>query len=716
MASSRKNQENTSYQIVEQLKRQISRAGFRSWLGSWQGWGSVILLFLTLEIAVYSVEQARWITPQPSLTVVLALAVLTSWLLCKSRLPGMAIHPLLAFLGTMVTVWQASNLLSPLGIVSRVNQLILALQSWWQATSMAEPTEGTIHFAVFLIFFTWITGYISTWFLLRRQNAWVAILLGTITVLVNLSNLSEQHYTIFCFYILAALFLIGQTSLVGHHYWFKKHNITYPKRGIIYFMASLLCISTLAVSIAWLTPEIRVNRLETLISTEMPWKENVEEHFTNFFAAVPAKQPFLKSNEQREVLFGDSFDKGNQLQFAITSKQPRYWRVRTFDIYTSWGWTSSDTTAQVLMKGMPVTEAQKLSNRSEITYVVVPKLRTDIVLTAGEFVSSDTPVSMQRLIPLSFNIDLFDPSQVSSLPPDVTSLAHFLRSIQLTNTVTVTTPYLLRPEQRYTVTSNISLAKSDDLVKAGDDYPNWVTDYYLQLPIVLPERVRQLSEKVTKEVKTPYEKALAIKQYLSQIEYTSEIEPPPQGVDGVDHFLFTQKSGNCVHFASAMSVMLRSVGIPSRLCIGYFPDEWDTATGSSTLRAKHRHAWLEVYFPNYGWVEFEATPVIDSDIGTTPVADIEIDEDWGEGEILMEDEDEFLGGWGTGTTSRNRWGLTLPFAIIGIILLMFVLWLATSRWLRRFTRLDFASEVYGKMCFLASLTKLNPKLQQTPLE
>ena len=764
-------------------------ARFKSWLGSWPEWGSILLLFLVLEIVVRSIEQAQWITPQPSLTVILALAVLSGWLLSKSRLPSTATYPLAVVLGAMLTVWQASSLLPLLETASRVNQLAVALQSWWQATSVAKPSEGTIHFAVFLIFFTWIIGYISTWFIVRRQNAWVAVFLSGITILVNLSNLPERHYVFFFFYTLAALLLVGQTSLARQHYWFKKQDSTYPNQASIYFMTSLLCLSTLATSLAWLTPEIRVNRLETLITTEIPWRKNIEGRVTNFLAAVPAKQPFLKSSEQKELFFGDSFGQGDALQFIIISKQPSYWRTRMYDTYTSSGWISSQTTEQRLIPGIASTEEEGISQLSEITYTVIPKLRTDIVPTTGEFTSSNTLVSVQLLAPLSFDIDLVDPANDRSLPPDAASLARSLRAIQVANkefrlndlwqflpkdliltridalsysekegdfilepildsaqpttieltrmppgrtdTIAVITPLLFRHDQRYRVTASVSSAIPSDLSKVGDDYPRWVTDYYLQLPPTLPERVRQLSKTVTKEAKSSYDRALAIKQYLSQFAYTLEVKAPTQGVDGVDYFLFTQQSGNCVQFASAMTVMLRSVGVPSRFARGYTPGEWDVTIGSSALRAKDRHTWPEVYFPGYGWIGFEPTPTIEDEIEASLFGGSRgsgIDENLeelvggggeGGGGNIADDDLDAGGAGGTGSvnrTPRNRLGLTLFFAITSTILLVYTLWSVLSRRRQRLMRSDYASEVYGKMCSLASLVGLSPKPQQTPLE
>ena len=152
--------------------RKLLPPGFSLWVSSRTEWASVVLVFLTLAVAVRSIEQARWITPQPSLTLVIGLAVLTSLLLIKSRLPDAAIHFLIIVFGAFATVWQSASLLPLPETTASSNHLLFALQSWWEAISFSKPSEGTIHFAVFLIFVTWIIGYISTWFILRRQNAW----------------------------------------------------------------------------------------------------------------------------------------------------------------------------------------------------------------------------------------------------------------------------------------------------------------------------------------------------------------------------------------------------------------------------------------------------------------------------------------------------------------------------------------------------------------
>jgi hypothetical protein len=691
--SNRERQENIPHPIDEVQDQQMSRASFATWLGSWQKWGSVVSLFLALEIAVFSIEHVRWIDPQPSLTVVLVLAILTGWLLTKSQLTGAAAYSVAVVLGAIVTVWQVSSLLPTPETVARVGQLIALLQSWWQEPSIAEISESTPYFAVFLVFFVWIIGYISTWFILRRKNAWVAVTLGTTAILVNLSNLPGQYYIFFFFYVLAAALLIGRMSLANHHSWFKKHGTNYPIRGLIYFIASPLCLGIIAVSIAWITPEIRVDRLETLVATKMSWIKSIEESPANFFTPVREKLPSLKSSKQKELSFGEAWHRSNEIQFVVASERPSYWRVRMYDTYTSWGWTNSLTSERTLKPRVPWTEARMASDRDELTYTVVNELKTDVILTAGEFISSDTLVSLQ---------------------------------IGAGDVITVTTPRPLKHGEGYTVTSRISSMTPADLSQAGEDYPDSITDHYLQLPPSFPERVSQLSEDITKEVKSPQGKMLAIQGYLAQFPYRLEVEPPPQGVDGVEHFLFTEQSGCCLYFASATAVMLRSVDVPSRLLVGYLPGELDSSTGNYILRDKHYHAWVEVYFPDYGWVEVEATPtasiaVSSNELGVPAYIMEELDE-WELWEIMGIPGETTVGNVDTESSDAafpTLLGVALLLSLAGILLLIFLLFALRSAFYRGLWHLkgpDYASEIYIKMCSLASLVKLSPKPQQTPLE
>jgi len=148
----------------------------------------------------------------------------------------------------------------------------------------------------------------------------------------------------------------------------------------------------------------------------------------------------------------------------------------------------------------------------------------------------------------------------------------------------------------------------DELMEASDAYPKAITDRYLQLPPDFPASIRELAMSLTEDYSNSYAKALAIKEYLSTIEYSLEIEAPPPDTDGIEYFLFTQQAGYCVYFASAMAVMMRSIDVPARVVIGYLPGQYDPEKKRFIIRERDYHAWMEVYFPGHGWVLFDPTP------------------------------------------------------------------------------------------------------------
>lgn len=131
---------------------------------------------------------------------------------------------------------------------------------------------------------------------------------------------------------------------------------------------------------------------------------------------------------------------------------------------------------------------------------------------------------------------------------------------------------------------------------------------YLQKPEEVDPRVQQLAEQITSGVQSDYDKALAIEKYLSEhYSYTLQL-PSETPRDPVSNFLFQRKQGHCEYFASSMALMLRTIGIPSRLVNGFRNGEYNDITGNYIVRAKNAHTWVEVYIPTVGWLNFDPTP------------------------------------------------------------------------------------------------------------
>ncbi|MBI4313121.1 MAG: transglutaminase domain-containing protein [Chloroflexi bacterium] len=287
--------------------------------------------------------------------------------------------------------------------------------------------------------------------------------------------------------------------------------------------------------------------------------------------------------------------------------------------------------------------------------------------------------------------------------------------------LSVQSPVRLLTEDAYAVRTSVSVATPGELQAAGVSYPAWVEGLYLQLPDSVPQRVKDLARSLTANARTPYEKALAIQAYLKTVPYSQTIPPPGYNADGVDHFLFVAKSGYSEYYGSAMAVMLRTVGVPARLAVGYTFGDVDDS-GVVAIRDLNAHGWAEVYFPRYGWVDFEPTPgqdvpsfeLLEGGVGFGGAGDDELLND-------LEGDEQDLPPLGSGgNNARDQGGiriglptrgwLILVAAIAGVGLLL----RQGLRWLLVTPRR--VEGVYRKLSRLTALAGLGPQEGQTPRE
>jgi protein-glutamine gamma-glutamyltransferase len=168
-------------------------------------------------------------------------------------------------------------------------------------------------------------------------------------------------------------------------------------------------------------------------------------------------------------------------------------------------------------------------------------------------------------------------------------------------------PFRNYAQLRYFGYSELPVNNPTALRAAPTVYPENISDHYLQLP-PLDARIPALAQTITQRARTPYDKAAAIESYLrTRFSYTLNLSGKP-GADPLAHFLFETRAGHCEYFASSMTIMLRTLGIPSREVNGFLPGEYNELAGDYIVRASDAHSWVEAYFPGIGWVTFDPTP------------------------------------------------------------------------------------------------------------
>ena len=163
------------------------------------------------------------------------------------------------------------------------------------------------------------------------------------------------------------------------------------------------------------------------------------------------------------------------------------------------------------------------------------------------------------------------------------------------------------PVGRYEADSRIPTPSAVLLQSNADLNVDRLSADYLRLPALDP-RITPLTEKIVASVKTPRDQANAIESYLrTHYGYTLQL-PKAKSSDPVADFLFVRRVGHCEYFSSAMALMLRTIGIPSRVVNGFAGGEFNDITSQYVIRASDAHSWVEAYIPGEGWLTFDPTP------------------------------------------------------------------------------------------------------------
>ncbi len=171
----------------------------------------------------------------------------------------------------------------------------------------------------------------------------------------------------------------------------------------------------------------------------------------------------------------------------------------------------------------------------------------------------------------------------------------------------------LRGRTSYTVLSDMSAPSEQELRaeplvrEALRPSDRNLARLYLQLPDKLDSRIESLAREITRNAVTDYDRARAIESYLKKFKYTLDLKPVES--DPLAEFLFETREGHCEYFATAMTVLLRTLDIPARIVNGFQMGEYNDLNNLYTVRASDAHSWVEVYFPQKeAWVEFDPTP------------------------------------------------------------------------------------------------------------
>jgi transglutaminase-like putative cysteine protease len=275
-----------------------------------------------------------------------------------------------------------------------------------------------------------------------------------------------------------------------------------------------------------------------------------------------------------------------KIVLRVRSQAPGFWRVMSFDRYTGQGWEVSRENQL---------EDLKRPRWSYRFFISSPPTRGQ----TRQVIQSYTAVSeLPNLIPaLSYPKFVFFPTQEIAIDPEGSLRA----------------PAGLSEGLTYTVISEVPYRDRTLLNQTPKTYPKRIANYYLEIPPAIRDKVRQKAEEILAKSPNPltttYEQTLFLAQYLKQnYQIQPELAFLEENEDLVAAFLFRYQGGYADHFSTVLTVMLRSLGIPARLTVGFAPGQFNPFTGFYVVRNTDAYALTEVYFADYGWFSFDPIP------------------------------------------------------------------------------------------------------------
>jgi len=554
----------------------------------WDGW-SFVLWSSAVLVAAMALPAANWTDDLGFVPLVAGAGLVLGALLVFSRLRGRTAFILAAGYGLVLVLWQLTSVLDPaMAWRERVFDLAARVAGFVSVVMAGEPSHDSLMFVLAVSLAFWAIGVFGTWWLFRRGGLWFAVLLPGVAVFLNVYyyRYGTRLQIYLPVFLLAALALIVRTELNGRRRGWQQRRAQVSTDISSRVTQAGIAAALALVVLAWMGPQIPDTQLESaagVTGSQSPFSE----FFSDALAGLRAPVNLYGETFGGRLPLGAGRPPGNRVVFRARSltEVPEnarvYWRARAYDTYRDGEWevTLGNSTAFRPRQGVAA-EPNHLG-------------RIDL-----EFAVSSLMPAMKLL---------YLPAEMAWI-----NRSADLRQVTADGTVVdvleATSAETLLPGDSYRVQSRLATPLQGDLRQAGTEYPEWVKDAYLQLPDDFPRRVDQLAREIALGAGTPYDKAAAVTAWLrANMSYERESTAPPSGRDPVEWFLFDSRRGFCDYYASAAVLMLRSLGIPSRLAAGFAAGEYNVDTGQYLVSEADLHSWPEVFFPGFGWVEFEPT-------------------------------------------------------------------------------------------------------------
>lgn len=555
------------------------------------GWLSLGLLAVMVLALSWSVQGAGWLERLDFLAPVALWAVAIGALLGLLRWTIVVTLPLAAIIGGGIVLWTVGGEYYPaLDQVGRALALRTELIEWTVIVARTGYPSQMAPYAIGLGMLMWSTAFIAAYVVYRYHRVVDAILLLAAALVTNMSATFTDLFGHLLLFVVAALLLWLRAALVDRQDGWQRRRVNENLEVPAAIMRSGIVFAAASVALAWILTSVAVAAPLTGAWRNLDgvWS-GVQNQFEGVFGSLENPQSRVTGNSfgRSFTVFGE-WRSNDQEALVLAASRPLYLRTAAYDTYTGRGWERTDGPTRQVPAGEPLFNVATPERPTVAAAVSVETIAIEMRQTIG-----------RNLFTAGSPLQVYAPVLVHE-----SGGQPVLGGIE--------SPNPLGSGETYELSVAISDATEAELASAGTDYPEAVTSLYLDDSHVT-ERVAELALQVTEGTSNPYEQARELARFFNGSDFAYATVGPEVPSDGdlVDTFLFAEdgRSGYCQYYASAMAVMARSLGLPARVAVGFAPGE-PIGDGMYLQREANAHAWVEIYFPGYGWQIFEATKSI----------------------------------------------------------------------------------------------------------
>lgn len=695
------------------------RPQIRLHLGLAEGWFSLFLLALVVYSTIWSVQSAGWVDNLSVLSLTTALGLLCGLAASKQRrVPRLLVHLGAVALALLLAFWQTAGA----DYAGNTGALLRSMHAWLLLVFSGGTSSDDTIFLFLITTLGFLLAYTSAWLVYRTRSPWLMILANAVILLINLSYIDAGFIVFLVVFLVAALLLLLRFNLYESSVRWRRLGLRCSDDLGWEFMQAGALIAIGILILSWLLPWGYTNDQAAQIwsADNNPWVV-LQNTWNRLVSVTGGENPANHGNFTGTLTLGGNPNLVNTVVFRVKSTDgSQYLQSLSYDVYNGRSWINSPQGMLAIPANQVTSDGSLMLRQINQTIYVVnaPGEDQPYLLGASQIASTDQG------------------AQISSNTSDDTTVAWLRNNGKLA------------AGNQYTVISYASNADIQTLravplpansptIQPGLDVPVPPTYYnpavvkaYTQLPTGLDPNILAKAKQITAGANNMYDMAVALENYLrSNYTYSVNINPPP-GEEPVSWFLF--RSGNrgfCNYFASAMTIMARELGMPARVAVGYTNGKQDAKTGQWIISGTDAHAWVQIYFAGYGWVNFEPSASFNTfsrpttSSGVAPILPPLGGGTTGKGpngtrlnhpNDVVPVTDSLNGDQAQGQASlRAQIGITLLGLLVLILggLVFFSVW-----WRRLFRGLSISTQIYGRVCLLADWAGISTRRSQTPYE